>query len=494
MSESETSRIPTHPSIPESVSQVAPRRVMLMTPQMVAIGGLLAFFTVVFSVVILPTTTYQPPISDNWLPLSTAAFRGRGVFLSNGCVYCHSGFSRPQDVYAGLYYLYPRAAEPGDFRGVSQSPNIMGSARTGPDLSQEGGNHPDSWHVAHYTNPRSTTPISIMPSFKFLTATEIQELIAFNQSQGGKEATLRDAAIKVGNSLMSTNMGMAMGMGKAMDTGMAMDTGAGKPLTELIERLKQTGEYRPSGDSMEKSPSGLPWMAVWLVNSFERGYWLTPDPLELTQQNLIRGKAIYLERCSGCHGAQGDGKGPAAASFNLKPFDFSSASVRSDPATSSGMMYHRILTAGPGTAMENFGTRLSVEDIWRVVLFLRTIHKGGLREQLPTIEMYEEWVPPQPLLDYVAAHPLQAALQDATARSPDPFLSAARWVAPGMTAQDVVFVGGKLPMTLARLSELIKATYLESVDRSYEDTRTRGEKLPPLAQIRSTKGVQFHVP
>ena len=30
--------------------------------------------------------------------------------------------------------------------------------------------------------------------------------------------------------------------------------------------------------------------------------------------------------------------------------------------------------------MENFGTRLSVEDIWRVVLFLRTIHNGTLTD------------------------------------------------------------------------------------------------------------------
>jgi hypothetical protein len=40
--------------------------------------------------------------------------------------------------------------------------------------------------------------------------------------------------------------------------------------------------------------------------------------------------------------------------------------------------------------MENFGTRLSVEDIWRVVLFLKTIPNGGLRE-MPTPEMYIRW-------------------------------------------------------------------------------------------------------
>lgn len=481
MTDSNAQRIPSHPTIPPQIPQVAPRRAMLMTPQMVAIGGMLAFLTVVISVVVLPTTTYQPPISDNWLPISNAAARGRAVFLSNGCVYCHSGFSRPQDVYTGLYYVYSRASEPGDFRGASQSPNVMGSARTGPDLSQEGGNHPDTWHVAHYTNPRNTTPLSIMPSFKFLAADDLKDLIAFNQSQGGKEATLRYAAVQIGNVLMRMNMGM-------------QPDAPSKSLTGLIEQLRRSGEYRDDGKGTDASPSGLPWKAVWSVNSFERGYWLTPDPLEVTQQNLIRGKAIYLERCSGCHGDKGNGKGTAADSFKIKPFDFSAASVSTDPATSSGMMYHRILTAGPGTPMENFGTRLSVQDIWRVVLFLRTIHKGGLKEALPTVDMFEEWTPPQALLDYIASHPIEANAQSQGAQGRDPFMNAARWIAPGMAPGDVALVGGKLPMTLERLSELVRATYFELVDGVYRDAQGRGEALPPLDQVHSVKNVQFHVP
>ena len=166
MTETVNPRIPSHPPIPPQVPQTSPRRTMLMSPAMVVFGGLLAFFTVVFSVVVLPMETYTPPASDNWLPISNKAHAGREVFLANGCVYCHSGFSRPQDVFAGQYYLYPRASEPGDFHGIAESPNVLGTARTGPDLSQEGGQHPDTWHVAHYSNPRKTTPISIMPSFR----------------------------------------------------------------------------------------------------------------------------------------------------------------------------------------------------------------------------------------------------------------------------------------------------------------------------------------
>ncbi|HBD10316.1 MAG TPA: cytochrome-c oxidase, partial [Syntrophobacteraceae bacterium] len=41
------------------------------------------------------------------------------------------------------------------------------------DLSQEGGEHPDDWHLAHFINPRFVRPESIMPSWEFLGTTDI---------------------------------------------------------------------------------------------------------------------------------------------------------------------------------------------------------------------------------------------------------------------------------------------------------------------------------
>ncbi|MGR3542932.1 MAG: hypothetical protein ACU0BE_01390, partial [Paracoccus sp. (in: a-proteobacteria)] len=70
-------RIPEHPPYPEKLLRAHRGRRMLMTPGMVAIGGLLAFFTVVFSVVVLPTSTYKPQVSPNWLPLDDTQVSGR---------------------------------------------------------------------------------------------------------------------------------------------------------------------------------------------------------------------------------------------------------------------------------------------------------------------------------------------------------------------------------------------------------------------------------
>lgn len=38
--------------------------------------------------------------------------------------------------------------------------------------------------------------------------------------------------------------------------------------------------------------------------------------------DVTRGKAVYGRHCQGCHGPEGRGDGPAAASLKVKPADF----------------------------------------------------------------------------------------------------------------------------------------------------------------------------
>jgi cytochrome c oxidase cbb3-type subunit 2 len=478
-------RIPSHPPMPEGYGTQEPQRFILMSPHMAAIGGLLAFFTVVLMVVILPTSTYNPPASDNWLPLSDAAVRGRAVYVANGCVYCHSGFVRPQDFEVGQYYLYPRVAEPGDYYGPDQAPNLLGSERTGPDLSEEGGMHPDDWHMAHYDNPRNVQPLSIMPVFSFFADSELKDMIAFNQESGGKDATLRKAAQMVAKNLMMIN-------------------GSGKDPAELfpdlVNQLTASGDYHANGSAMDKSPEGMPWMAVWMLNSFERSYWLTADPLPVTQQNLLRGKELYVQRCSGCHGVHGDGIGPATDFLMPAPFDFTddgSPVGINGIFASDGALYHRILSAGKGTAMENFATRLSLQDTWRIVLFLRTIQNGSLAEPgtVPTVDMYKPYTAPMPLMKYIDAHPIDKGPGVITDAATDPFSAAAHWIAPGLADGETVYVGGKLPVSPARLTEMVRSMYMDLVNQAYSDAVNRGEQgLPSKDQILSTDSLEWHEP
>jgi cytochrome c oxidase cbb3-type subunit 2/cytochrome c oxidase cbb3-type subunit I/II len=331
---------------------------MLMTPLMATVGAMLAFFTVVFVVVFLPTTTFEPEPSENWRPLTEREMQGRNVFLANGCIYCHSGFTRPQDSFASQYYVYSRVSQPGDYEGQGETPNLFGTIRTGPDLSQSGGFHPDDWHYAHYTNARYTTPFSVMPSFTFLSQDEVAALIAFTQSRGGKLADLR---------------------------------------TQYQQTMKEQdaalGDVAASGENGDRSDGYPAASAIKNMMLIERGYWFADNPLPVTQQNLIRGRQVFQERCVGCHGSKGDGNGPAGFYMNPQPAAFDTADDQLHGSdTAPGAYYWRILRGIPGTAMENFGTRLSVDDIWKVVLFLKTIPNGGLTpDQLPTPDMYIRW-------------------------------------------------------------------------------------------------------
>ncbi len=479
----ESERIPAHPPVAGGLFSEEPYRALLMTPLMCTLGAMLVFFSVaVVVVVLLPTYTMDPPPSLNWAPYTQEALDGRALYLANGCVYCHSEFSRPQDYFNANYYLYPRVSEPGDYWTGEPSPNVFGTARTGPDLANEAGQHPDDWQTAHYWSPRATTPISIMPRFVFYDDTAINMLIAHNQAQGGKDGLLRVSAQEVGKNLNLIAGGVFQPEDKYPD---------------LVQALKGKGTYVASGSPSDKSPWGLDWNNVWSINGFERSYWLTNVPYPLTDQNIIRAKAVFLERCVGCHGDQGDGFGAAAQFLDPNPYNFSEpANMAGDPGASDGELYYRILTGGKGTAMENFGTRLAVEDVWRLVLFLRTVPNGSLHMQeiVPTMDMYIQWQPSQDLKTYINAHPIGQGPGTIIETKSAPFTAAAHWVAPGLAPGDEVLVGGKMPVTQAVVADLIQQTYFDKLTKAYNETVARGDPLPPKEEVMSIEGLTFHAP
>jgi cytochrome c oxidase cbb3-type subunit 2 len=62
---------------------------------------------------------------------------------------------------------FGRASTPGDF--AYQTPQMLGSERTGPDLSNVGARQPSAvWQYMHLYNPRTVVPQSIMPSFDWM--------------------------------------------------------------------------------------------------------------------------------------------------------------------------------------------------------------------------------------------------------------------------------------------------------------------------------------
>lgn len=101
-------------------------------------------------------------------PLSKDAARGREVYRDLGCLACHSQQVRPGAYGVDLQRGWgSRGSLPVDY--VGQSPVLLGTMRTGPDLADIGTRQPsDAWHLLHLYDPQLTSPGSNMPPFRFL--------------------------------------------------------------------------------------------------------------------------------------------------------------------------------------------------------------------------------------------------------------------------------------------------------------------------------------
>lgn len=128
---------------------------------------ILAFATVMlivipgFQVHNLETTAYLDDYTQQEL-------RGRQVYMSQGCVYCHSQQPRsfgqtPADMAKG----WGRASTPADY--VYDKPHLLGTMRTGPDLLNVGARLPSqAWHLTHLFQPRAIFEWSLMPAYPYL--------------------------------------------------------------------------------------------------------------------------------------------------------------------------------------------------------------------------------------------------------------------------------------------------------------------------------------
>ena len=128
----------------------------LWTTVAVLLGGI---FELVPSMAIkgnIPTIEAVKP----YTPLELA---GRDIYIQEGCVSCHSQMVRPFREETVRYGEFSKA---GEF--VYDRPFLWGSRRIGPDLQRVGGKYPHLWHYNHLVDPRSTSPASLMPTYKHL--------------------------------------------------------------------------------------------------------------------------------------------------------------------------------------------------------------------------------------------------------------------------------------------------------------------------------------
>lgn len=105
-------------------------------------------------------------------PMTPIERRGLEVYVAEGCIACHTQQVRPLKMDA----VWGRPSAPGDYAYVKPldiwrpyAPAVLGSERTGPDLTSVGARQPsETWQYLHLYNPRAVSPDSIMPAYPWL--------------------------------------------------------------------------------------------------------------------------------------------------------------------------------------------------------------------------------------------------------------------------------------------------------------------------------------
>ncbi len=250
--------------------------------------------------------------------------RGREVYIREGCWYCHSQYIRPL---SDEQFRWGPQSQMGE--NAYDLPHLFGTRRIGPDLTRVGLKYATGWHAAHHWDPRNIVPDSIMPRFSWLFK----------------------APDKAGDAPELNADGVA--------------------LMAYLQRLGTSiGDWR-EGFSSTQVDKGM--------------------SLQITPQNepqlLTLGQHVYERRCIGCHGVNGDGKGPAAIFFQTKPRDFTSGifKFRSTPGQDSlptdADLFKTITHGLWGTPMPPWYS-ISATKRLAVIQYIKTFSKRWKQEKV----------------------------------------------------------------------------------------------------------------
>jgi mono/diheme cytochrome c family protein len=97
------------------------------------------------------------------------------------------------------------------------------------------------------------------------------------------------------------------------------------------------------------------------------------NPVAADAASVDAGRGLYAKYCRACHGAEGKGDGPAAATMkDVKPADLTDAKWTT--GSTDGEIFATIHDGiGPKFAMNAFAGRLDDTQIWNVVNFVKTL-------------------------------------------------------------------------------------------------------------------------
>jgi mono/diheme cytochrome c family protein len=105
----------------------------------------------------------------------------------------------------------------------------------------------------------------------------------------------------------------------------------------------------------------------WVVPA---NYKTMKNPIAKSDASTTAGQTLYAKTCAACHGKTGLGDGPKAKSLKVPSTNFTKAEFQNQ---TDGEHFYKTKT-GRGE-MTKYEGKLSDDDIWNIVNYLRTLKK-----------------------------------------------------------------------------------------------------------------------
>lgn len=122
---------------------------------------------------------------------------------------------------------------------------------------------------------------------------------------------------------------------------------------------------------------GIVSFGLFSFNKLTQEEWKVPakyqtmkNPTKASSENLAMGKSLYSKHCKSCHGTKGYGDGTKAANLKGDLGDFSSKKFQSQ---SDGALFYKSYIGRKD--MPNYEKKMSEEDMWITVHYMRTMGK-----------------------------------------------------------------------------------------------------------------------
>lgn len=133
--------------------------------------------------------------------------------------------------------------------------------------------------------------------------------------------------------------------------------------------------------------------AKWATQKAGTPINIPPEP-PVNVDSILKGRQLFQKmQCWKCHGPEGHGDGPSAATLTdskdnpIRPYNFSAGS-RFKCGETNQDLYRIFMTGVDGTPMPSFADVIQPTDAWDLVHFLRTLQPLDT----PEARAWKEWI------------------------------------------------------------------------------------------------------